>query len=143
MDNAGSSAGSNSVFNDAMYLANPSKAGQDTKYVLETRQQAARVVERLNQKAAEYARFAEVARLNGNFDNYQKYIDLADQTEANALTARATISQVDQKLLYLQAMQGLNDLKFGKQTKPLWSGLCILVGMFESYHVQMASLILL
>ena len=26
--------------------------------------------------------------------------------------ARASIAQVDQKLLYLQAMQGLNDLKF-------------------------------
>jgi len=119
----GSSAGSNSVFNDAMYLANPSKAGQDTKYVLETRKQAARIVERFNQRAAEFARFAEIARLNGNFDSYEKYINLADDAETKALTARASIAQVDQKLLYLQAMQGLNDLKFGNTAKAamVWS----------------------
>ena len=118
----GSSAGSN-VFSTAMYLADPSKAGQDTKYVLETREQAVRIVNRLNQKAAEYARFAEVARLNGNFESYEKYLNLADETEANALTARASVSQVDQKLLYLQGMQGLNDLKFGNTNKAamVWS----------------------
>ena len=119
----GSSAGSNNIFNDAIYLANPSKAGQDTKYVLETRKQAARVVERFNQRAAEFARFAEIARLNGNFDSYEKYINLADDAETKALTARASIAQVDQKLLYLQAMQGLNDLKFGNTAKAamVWS----------------------
>ena len=119
----GSTAESNSIFNDAIYLANPSKAGQDTKYVLETRKQAARVVERLNQRAAEFARFAEIARLNGNFESYEKYIDLANAAEAKALEARASISQVDQKLLYLQAMQGLNDLKFGNTAKAamVWS----------------------
>ena len=118
----GSPAGSN-VFSTAMYLADPSKAGQDTKYVLETREQAVRVVNRLNQKAAEYARFAEVARLNGNFESYEKYLNLADETEANALKARASVSQVDQKLLYLQGMQGLNDLKFGNTNKAamVWS----------------------
>ena len=123
VSNDGSSAGSNSIFNDAMYLANPSKAGQDTKYVLETRKQAARVVERFNQRAAEFARFAEIARLNGNFDSYEKYINLADDAETKALTARASIAQVDQKLLYLQAMQGLNDLKFGNTAKAamVWS----------------------
>ena len=122
-NNDGSSAGSNSIFNDAIYLANPSKAGQDTKYVLETRKQAARVVERFNQRAAEFARFAEIARLNGNFDSYEKYINLADDAETKALTARASIAQVDQKLLYLQAMQGLNDLKFGNTAKAamVWS----------------------
>jgi len=119
----GSTAEANSIFNDALYLTNPSKAGQDTKYVLETRKQAARVVERLNQRAAEFARFAEIARLNGNFDSYEKYIDLANAAEAKALEARASISQVDQKLLYLQAMQGLNDLKFGNTAKAamVWS----------------------
>ena len=123
VSNDGSSAGSNSIFNDAMYLANPSKAGQDTKYVLETRQQAARIVERFNQRAAEFARFAEIARLNGNFESYEKYINLADDAETKALTARASIAQVDQKLLYLQAMQGLNDLKFGNTNKAamVWS----------------------
>jgi hypothetical protein len=123
VNNDGSSAGSNSIFNDAIYLANPSKVGQDTKYVLETRKQAARVVERFNRRAAEFARFAEIARLNGNFDSYEKYIDLADDAEAKALTARASIAQVDQKLLYLQAMQGLNDLKFGNTAKAamVWS----------------------
>ena len=123
VNNDGSSAGSNSIFNDAMYLADPSKAGQDTKYVLETRKQAARVVERFNRRAAEFARFAEIARLNGNFDSYEKYIDLADDAETKALTARASIAQVDQKLLYLQAMQGLNDLKFGNTAKAamVWS----------------------
>ena len=50
VNNDGSSAGSNSIFNDAIYLANPSKVGQDTKYVLETRKQAARVVERFNRR---------------------------------------------------------------------------------------------
>tara|TARA_R100000231_G_scaffold47840_1_gene40937 strand:- start:11756 stop:13561 length:1806 start_codon:yes stop_codon:yes gene_type:complete len=123
VNNDGSSAGSNSIFNDAMYLANPSRAGQDTKYVLETRKQAARIVERFNQRAAEFARFAEIARLNGNFDSYEKYIDLANDAESKALTARASIAQVDQKLLYLQAMQGLNDLKFGNTAKAamVWS----------------------
>lgn len=121
------------------FLRNPPNIGIETQNLLDQRKLAVDALNRQlslvneeimrnNQKVAEYERMAQVARISGDLDGYERYRGLADgiNSKSNAIreqaiiaqdTARATMLDFDNKLLLVQGAQALQDLSYGSTAR--------------------------
>lgn len=121
------------------FLQNPPNIGIETSNILKRRQNDAAIIQqrvqqlndavaRNNQKVAEYERMAQVARISGDLDGYERYRGLADTAnessrllvqEANNQNAAgvAAMQEYDEKLLLVQGAQALQDLSFGSTAR--------------------------
>ena len=112
------------VNSPAVYIDNPSKIGFDMQQAIKTREEAVRAFNLVNRQVADYQRLAEIYRISGQMDKYFEYKGLAEQAYSNALASRDAVTKLDNSMVYLQGMQGLNDLRFGNNTNRLsqvWS----------------------
>ena len=112
------------VNSPAIYIENPSKVGFDMQQAQKTREEAVRAFNLVNRQVADYQRLAEIYRVSGSMDKYFEYKSLAEQAYSNALASRDAVTKLDNSMVYLQGMQGLNDLRFGNNTNRLsqvWS----------------------
>ena len=112
------------VNSPAVYIENPSKVGFDMQQAIKTREEAVRAFNLVNRQVADYQRLAEIYRVSGSMDKYFEYKSLAEQAYSNALASRDAVTKLDNSMVYLQGMQGLNDLRFGNNTNRLsqvWS----------------------
>lgn len=112
------------VNSPAVYIENPSKVGFDMQQAQKTREEAVRAFNLVNRQVADYQRLAEIYRISGQMDKYFEYKGLAEQAYSNALASRDAVTKLDNSMVYLQGMQGLNDLRFGNNTNRLsqvWS----------------------
>ena len=112
------------VNSPAVYIQNPSKVGFDMQQAQKTREEAVRAFNLVNRQVADYQRLAEIYRVSGSMDKYFEYKSLAEQAYSNALASRDAVTKLDNSMVYLQGMQGLNDLRFGNNTNRLsqvWS----------------------
>lgn len=112
------------VNSPAVYIENPSKVGFDMQQAIKTREEAVRAFNLVNRQVADYQRLAEIYRVSGSMDKYFEYKGLAEQAYSNALASRDAVTKLDNSMVYLQGMQGLNDLRFGNNTNRLsqvWS----------------------
>ena len=112
------------VNSPAVYIENPSKVGFDMQQAQKTREEAVRAFNLVNRQVADYQRLAEIYRVSGSMDKYFEYKSLAEQAYSNALASRDAVTKLDNSMVYLQGMQGLNDLRFGNNTNRLsqvWS----------------------
>ncbi len=112
------------VNSPAVYIENPSKVGFDMQQAQKTREEAVRAFNLVNRQVADYQRLAEIYRVSGSMDKYFEYKSLAEQAYSNVLASRDAVTKLDNSMVYLQGMQGLNDLRFGNNTNRLsqvWS----------------------
>ena len=112
------------VNSPAIYIENPSKVGFDMQQAQKTREEAVRAFNLVNRQVSDYQRLAEIYRVSGSMDKYFEYKSLAEQAYSNALASRDAVTKLDNSMVYLQGMQGLNDLRFGNNTNRLsqvWS----------------------
>jgi len=112
------------VNSPAIYIENPSKVGFDMEQAQKTREEAVRAFNLVNRQVSDYQRLAEIYRVSGSMDKYFEYKSLAEQAYSNALASRDAVTKLDNSMVYLQGMQGLNDLRFGNNTNRLsqvWS----------------------
>ena len=112
------------VNSPAVYIENPSKVGFDMQQAQKTREEAVRAFNLVSRQIADYQRLAEIYRVSGQMDKYFEYKGLAEQAYSNALASRDAVTKLDNSMVYLQGMQGLNDLRFGNNTNRLsqvWS----------------------
>lgn len=112
------------VGSPATYIGNPAKAGFDMEQAQKTREEAVRAFNIANRQVSDYQRTAEIYRISGVRDKYVEYKSLAEQAYGNALASRDVVTNLDNSMVYLQGMQGLNDLQFGNNTNRLsqvWS----------------------
>jgi len=120
----GETAKENEVNSPAIYIENPSKIGLDMQRAMKTREESVQLFNRLQTQMKDYQRMAEIYRISGDMQNYMEYKGLAEQAYNNVITARDTITAQDQNIVYLQGMQGLNDLRYGNNPNRLnmvWS----------------------
>jgi hypothetical protein len=112
------------VNSPAIYIENPSKVGFDMQQAQKTREEAVRAFNLVNRQVSDYQRLAEIYRVSGSMDKYFEYKSLAEQAYSNVLASRDAVTKLDNSMVYLQGMQGLNDLRFGNNTNRLsqvWS----------------------
>ncbi len=112
------------VNSPAIYIEDPSKVGFDMQQAQKTREEAVRAFNLVNRQVSDYQRLAEIYRVSGSMDKYFEYKSLAEQAYSNALASRDAVTKLDNSMVYLQGMQGLNDLRFGNNTNRLsqvWS----------------------
>ena len=120
----GEVAKENEVNSPAIYIENPSKIGLDMQRAMKTREESVLLFNRLQTQMKDYQRMAEIYRISGDMENYMKFKGLAEQAYGNVVTARDTVTAQDQNIVYLQGMQGLNDLRYGNNPNRLnmvWS----------------------
>lgn len=120
----GEVAKENEVNSPAIYIENPSKIGLDMNRAMKTRDESVQLFKRLQTQMKDYQRMAEIYRISGDMENYMKFKGLAEQAYGNVITARDTVTAQDQNIVYLQGMQGLNDLRYGNNPNRLnmvWS----------------------
>ena len=112
------------VNSPAVYIENPSQAGFDMERAQKTREEAVKAFNIVNRQVADYQRTAEIYRISGVRAKYDEYKNLAEQAYGNVIAARDVVTNLDNSMVYLQGMQGLNDLQFGNNTNRLsqvWS----------------------
>jgi len=112
------------VNSPAVYIENPSKIAFDMQQAIKTREEAVKAFNLVNRQISDYQRLAEIYRVSGQMDKYFEYKGLAEQAYSNALASRDAVTKLDNSMVYLQGMQGLNDLRFGNNTNRLsqvWS----------------------
>lgn len=113
-----------SIDTPAVYIQNPSKITYDMEQAKKTRTEAVQIFQIAQKKSQEYKRIAEIYRISGDIDNFLKYKEAAEGMLTSLVTARDTVTKIDQGMVYLQGMQGLNDLRYGNNTNRLsmvWS----------------------
>ena len=113
-----------SIDTPAVYIQNPSKVTYDMEQAKKTRTEAVQIFQIAQKKSQEYKRIAEIYRISGDIDNFLKYKEAAEGMLTSLVTARDTVTKIDQGMVYLQGMQGLNDLRYGNNTNRLsmvWS----------------------
>jgi len=121
---AGDTPKDKSIDTPAIYIQNPSKVTYDMEQAKKTRTEAVQIFQIAQKKSQEYKRIAEIYRISGDIDNFLKYKEAAEGMLTGLVTARDTVTKIDQGMVYLQGMQGLNDLRYGNNTNRLsmvWS----------------------
>ena len=115
----------------AFYAGNPAAIGFEMQQGLAAREQYARDatnrINTLNGRLSEYERMAQVSRISGDLDNYERYTELAQKlrdgiTELRS-GAESNLRQTDGKIMYLQGMQALQELNMGntQRASAVWS----------------------
>ena len=115
------------------YSSNPQALGFDLQRGVNERSryadEAKRQLAEANRRITEYERMAQIARISGNFDNYEKYMQLARDQRENAFKYRAgaqeKLAEFDGKIMYLQGMQSLQELTMGSTARAsaVWSAM--------------------
>ena len=115
------------------YSSNPQALGFDLQRGVNERSryadEAKRQLAEANRRITEYERMAQIARISGNFDNYEKYMQLARDQRENAFKYRAgaqeKLAEYDGKIMYLQGMQALQEFSMGSTARAsaVWSAM--------------------
>ena len=106
-----------------VYLRDQTKAGRDIITMTSARERAVSVISQLNEEIARYQKLAQLARISGNLQTFFDYEKKAKDLQVQAIEIREGVIEINQKIIYLQGMQGLNDLKSGSTSRlsAVWS----------------------
>lgn len=120
----GGSAAEGSVTTPDIYLANPSRAGYEININNRNRTRVVEAINRTNTRIRDMQRVAEIYRAAGNMQKYQEQLSLIEQVRAQGTALTDQVLQYNDQMIYLQGMQGINDLTYGNNPNRLsmvWS----------------------